>query len=117
MNYKIDHTRQMNSDLTADSPLLAAALYAKSYHQDLKAEYYSAPRYLDDVVKLDALHENYSGLGYALWLRARVYKGNKDSRQAVADCSWANGSFSHFENSEMIASTDATLKRLEGERL
>lgn len=106
----------MNSVLTADSPLLAAALYAKGYHQAIKAESYSAPRCLDEVVKLDALYEKYSGLGYALWLRARVYKGNKDSRQAVADCSFASGSFSHFENAETIARTDSALKRLEGEQ-
>ncbi|MCB5264738.1 MAG: hypothetical protein PHT37_08395 [Candidatus Cloacimonetes bacterium] len=117
MNNNLEHTRQMNSGCAADSSLLASALYAKGYHQDLKAEYYGAPSYPDDVVKLDALYENYSGIGYALWLRARAHKGNKDSRQAVADCSCTSGSFSHFENAEMIARTDSALKRLEGERL
>ena len=106
----------MSSSFTADSSLLASALYAIGYHQDLKAEYYSAQRYPDDVVNLDALYENYSGLGYAHWLLARIHEGNKDSRQAVADYICANGIFSYFENAEMIAKTDLALKRLEGEQ-
>ena len=106
----------MNSGFTADSSLRATALYALGSHQDIKAECYSAQSYPDDLVNLDALYENYSALGHAHWLLARLQEGNKDSRQAVADYICANGIFSHFENAEMIARTDAALRRLEGEQ-
>lgn len=110
------YRRQMRKDFTADSSVLSSALYALGYHQYIKTDYHKAQRYLDDVIKLDALYENYSALGYAHWLRARVHEGNKDSRQALADYICASGIFSHFENTEMIAKTDAALRRLEGEQ-
>lgn len=111
------YRRQMKKDFTADSSVLSSALYALGYHLYTKAEYHNAQKYLDGVIELDLLYENHPGLGYAHWLRARIHDGNKDSRQAVADYICANNIFTQFENAEMMARTDAALRRLKGEQL
>lgn len=110
------YRRQMKKDFTADTSVLSSALYAMGYHQYVKTKYYGAQKYLDEVVRLDALYENHPNLGYAHWLRARIHEGNQDRRQAVADYIRAKNIFTHFENAEMIARTDAALRRLEGEQ-
>ncbi|MDD3533204.1 MAG: hypothetical protein PHR27_04130 [Candidatus Cloacimonetes bacterium] len=110
------YRRQIKKDFTADSSVLTSALYAMGYHLFVKSDYYGARGYIDEVVRLDALYEDYPALGYAHWLRARIHEGNKDHRQATTDYICARKIFTHFENSEMLARTDAALKRLEGER-
>lgn len=110
------YRRTLKNDFSADSSVLSSALYAMGYHLYLKGEFYGAQRHLDEVVKLDALYENHSGLGYAHWLRAMIHEGNQDIRQAITDYICAKNVFTHFENAQMIAKTDAALKRLEGEQ-
>ncbi len=108
------YRRSLKKQFTADPTVLSAALYALAYHKYLQKDYSTAIQHIDEVVELDTFYENFSGLGYAHWLRGTIHEANKDRRQAIMDYIRAQNIFTQYQNPEMIRKTNESLIRLEG---
>ncbi len=109
------YRRGLKKDFSADPGVLASALYAMAYHTYLLRDYKSALKYISEAADFDTRYENFPALGYDLWLKATINEADDRPDQARSDYIRAANIFRHFENTQMLAKTEAALMRLIGD--
>ncbi|MCB5294934.1 MAG: hypothetical protein RBQ67_00885 [Candidatus Cloacimonadaceae bacterium] len=110
------YRRSLKRDFSADPGVLAAALYAMAYHHHMGEDHATALQYVSEAVDWDERYENFGALGYDFWLRANILEALGESATARSNYIRAGNIFAHFENTAMLAKTEAAVMRLKGDR-
>lgn len=108
------YKRSLKTDFSADPSLLSGAYYALAYQNYKLNDLRKAEKNLGYALDLDYLHENFPGLGYGYWLRAKINLKNKDKSAAVSNFLRAKSVFESLGMTQMLNNVNTELEKIKG---